>query len=128
MGLTAENVAEKYGVTREQQDEYAKLSQDRAVAAQEAGVFDAEIVPVTLPDGTVVSRDDGPAGRDHGREAGDAQAGLQGGWHRDRGQRLSAQRRRRGDADHERRQGCRAGPDAAGRGSSPGPPRATSPS
>jgi acetyl-CoA C-acetyltransferase len=60
MGLTAENVAEKYGVTREQQDEYAKLSQDRAVAAQEAGVFDAEIVPVTLPDGTVVSRDDGP--------------------------------------------------------------------
>lgn len=60
MGLTAENVAEKYGVTREQQDAYAKLSQDRAVAARDKGIFDAEIVPVTLPDGTVVSADDGP--------------------------------------------------------------------
>jgi acetyl-CoA C-acetyltransferase len=60
MGLTAENVAERYGVSREQQDAYAKLSQDRAVAAQEAGIFDREIVPVTLPGGEVVSRDDGP--------------------------------------------------------------------
>jgi acetyl-CoA C-acetyltransferase len=60
MGLTAENVAAKYGVTREAQDEYAKRSQDRAVAAQQAGVFDREIAPVTLPDGDVVSRDDGP--------------------------------------------------------------------
>jgi acetyl-CoA C-acetyltransferase len=60
MGLTAENVADKYGVTREQQDEYALKSQQRAVAAQESGVFDREIVPVTLVDGTVVSKDDGP--------------------------------------------------------------------
>jgi acetyl-CoA C-acetyltransferase len=60
MGLTAENVAERYGVTREQQDEYAQRSQERAVAAQENGVFDREIVPVTLADGTVVSKDDGP--------------------------------------------------------------------
>ncbi|WP_205699303.1 acetyl-CoA C-acyltransferase [Conexibacter sp. SYSU D00693] len=60
MGLTAENVAEKYGVSREQQDEFAKRSQDLAVAAQENGVFDREIVPVTLPDGTVVAKDDGP--------------------------------------------------------------------
>jgi acetyl-CoA C-acetyltransferase len=60
MGLTAENVAAKYGVTREAQDEYAKRSQDRAVAAQQAGVFDREIAPVTLPDGDVISRDDGP--------------------------------------------------------------------
>jgi acetyl-CoA C-acetyltransferase len=60
MGLTAENVAEKYGVSREQQDEFAKRSQDRAVAAQENGVFDREIVPVTLADGTVVAKDDGP--------------------------------------------------------------------
>jgi acetyl-CoA C-acetyltransferase len=60
MGLTAENVADKYGVTREQQDEYALKSQQRAVAAQESGVFDREIVPVTLADGTVVSKDDGP--------------------------------------------------------------------
>src|SRR4051812_34609356 len=60
MGLTAENVAEKYGVTREQQDEYAQRSQERAVAAQENGTFDREIVPVTLPDGTQVAKDDGP--------------------------------------------------------------------
>jgi acetyl-CoA C-acetyltransferase len=60
MGLTAENVAEKYGVSREDQDRYAQRSQERAVAAQEQGIFDREIVPVTLPDGTVVSKDDGP--------------------------------------------------------------------
>ena len=60
MGLTAENVAVKYGVTREAQDEYAQMSQERAVAAQESGVFEREIAPVTLADGTVVSKDDGP--------------------------------------------------------------------
>jgi len=60
MGLTAENVAERYGVTREQQDEYAQSSQERAVAAQQQGIFDKEIVPVTLADGTEVSKDDGP--------------------------------------------------------------------
>ena len=60
MGLTAENVAEKYGVTREQQDEYAQRSQERAVAAQEKGIFDREIVPVKLEDGTEVTKDDGP--------------------------------------------------------------------
>ena len=60
MGLTAENVAERYGVTREQQDEFAQRSQERAVAAQQGGVFDREIIAVTLADGTVVSKDDGP--------------------------------------------------------------------
>jgi acetyl-CoA C-acetyltransferase len=60
MGLTAENVAEKYGVSREDQDKYAQRSQERAVAAQEQGIFDREIVPVKLADGTEVSKDDGP--------------------------------------------------------------------
>jgi acetyl-CoA C-acetyltransferase len=60
MGETAENVAERYGVTREEQDRFAQRSQERAVAAQESGFFDREIVPVTLADGTVVSKDDGP--------------------------------------------------------------------
>ncbi len=60
MGLTAENVAEKYGVSREDQDAYAQRSQERAVAAQNDGFFDREIAPVTLADGTVVSKDDGP--------------------------------------------------------------------
>ncbi len=60
MGMTAENVAEKFGVKREDMDAFAKLSQDRAVAAQENGVFDREITPIKTPDGTVVSKDDGP--------------------------------------------------------------------
>jgi acetyl-CoA C-acetyltransferase len=60
MGLTAEKVARKYGVAREDQDAFAKQSQDRAVAAQDAGYFDREITPVTKEDGTVVSLDDGP--------------------------------------------------------------------
>jgi len=60
MGLTAENVAERCSVTREQQDEWAVTSQSRAVDAQESGHFDREIVPVTTPDGTEVTKDDGP--------------------------------------------------------------------
>ena len=59
MGMTAENVAERYGVSRAEQDEYAQRSQERAVAAQQAGVFDREIVPVGV-NGTVVDSDDGP--------------------------------------------------------------------
>ena len=60
MGITAENVAERFGVGRSRMDEYAKLSQDRAVAAQADGFFDREIIPVPLGDGRVVDRDDGP--------------------------------------------------------------------
>jgi acetyl-CoA C-acetyltransferase len=60
MGLTAVNVAEQYGVSREAMDEYAQRSQELAVKSQEDGFFDREIVPVTLPDGTVVEKDDGP--------------------------------------------------------------------
>jgi acetyl-CoA C-acetyltransferase len=60
MGFTAENVAKKYGISRERQDEFAKLSQDRAVAAQAAGFFDREITPVKRPDGQTVTKDDGP--------------------------------------------------------------------
>src|SRR5215204_5512312 len=60
MGLTAENVAERCNVSREAQDEWAALSQNRAVEARDSGHFDAEIVPVTLADGTEVTRDDGP--------------------------------------------------------------------
>ncbi len=73
MGLTAENVVERYGVSREDQDHWAVTSQARAVAAAESGHFDAEIVPVSVAahveDGdegplevaaSVVERDDGP--------------------------------------------------------------------
>jgi acetyl-CoA C-acetyltransferase len=60
MGETAENVVQTEGVTRAEMDEFAALSQNRAVEAQKNGFFDREITPVTLPDGTVVSADDGP--------------------------------------------------------------------
>jgi acetyl-CoA C-acetyltransferase len=74
MGMTAENVAEERNVSREAQDAWALISQTRAVAAQESGHFDKEIIPVTVPahkdvdkEGneidvpeTVVTKDDGP--------------------------------------------------------------------
>lgn len=60
MGNTAENVAKKYGITRERQDEFAKRSQDRAVEAQKNGFFEREITPIELPDGRIVRDDDGP--------------------------------------------------------------------
>jgi acetyl-CoA C-acetyltransferase len=60
MGQTAENVAERCSVSREAQDEWAVISQARAVAARDDGHFDREIVPVTTPDGTEVTKDDGP--------------------------------------------------------------------
>jgi acetyl-CoA C-acetyltransferase len=60
MGVTAENVAERYEVSRADMDKYAQRSQELAVESQENGFFDREIVPVTLPDGTTVAKDDGP--------------------------------------------------------------------
>jgi acetyl-CoA acetyltransferase family protein len=64
MGETGENVAERYGITREEQDAFALVSHRRAVAAIESGAFDSQIVPVTVPqrkgDPVVVSRDEHP--------------------------------------------------------------------
>ncbi|MEM8619285.1 MAG: acetyl-CoA C-acetyltransferase [Actinomycetota bacterium] len=60
MGQTAENVREIEHVSREEMDEFGARSQQRAVAAIERGHFENEITPLTLPDGTVVSTDDGP--------------------------------------------------------------------
>lgn len=74
MGLTAENVSEREGISREEQDRWAAISQQRAVEAQTSGHFDREIVPVVVPEHTAtneqgeqvtvpettVSKDDGP--------------------------------------------------------------------
>ena len=60
MGQTAENVAEFENVSREEMDEFALRSQELAVASQGNGFFEREIIPVTLPDGTVMTKDDGP--------------------------------------------------------------------
>jgi acetyl-CoA C-acetyltransferase len=59
MGQTAENVAQYEQVSRAEQDEFAVLSQNRAEASLDAGFWEAEITPLTTPDGTVVSTDDG---------------------------------------------------------------------
>ncbi|MEU4115103.1 acetyl-CoA C-acetyltransferase [Kitasatospora sp. NPDC028055] len=60
MGQTAENLAALKGITRADQDEFGVRSQNLAEAAIKAGFWAREITPVTLPDGTVVSTDDGP--------------------------------------------------------------------
>ena len=60
MGQTAENVATLRGISRARQDEWGVTSQNRAEKAIADGFFEREIAPVTLADGTVVSRDDGP--------------------------------------------------------------------
>ncbi|BBX68715.1 acetyl-CoA C-acetyltransferase [Mycolicibacterium psychrotolerans] len=60
MGQTAENVAAFTGISREDQDHWGVRSQNRAEEAIKSGFFEREIAPVTLPDGTVVTTDDGP--------------------------------------------------------------------
>jgi acetyl-CoA C-acetyltransferase len=60
MGKTAENVASREKISREEQDRYAVKSQAAAVKARDGGFFDREIVPVPLPNGSTFSRDDGP--------------------------------------------------------------------
>ena len=60
MGQTAENVARREKISREEQDRYAVKSQTAAVKARENGFFDREIIPVPLPNGETFSKDDGP--------------------------------------------------------------------
>ncbi|GAA3790233.1 acetyl-CoA C-acetyltransferase [Streptomyces chiangmaiensis] len=60
MGQTAENLARLKGITREEMDEFGVRSQNLAEQAIAKGFWEREITPVTLPDGTVVSKDDGP--------------------------------------------------------------------
>jgi acetyl-CoA C-acetyltransferase len=61
MGQTAENVARREEISRHEQDRFALRSQERAVAAQDSGFFDREIIPVPLPDGAgTMTTDDGP--------------------------------------------------------------------
>ncbi len=60
MGQTAENVRLSEHVNRREMDEFAALSQQRAVHSQQNGFFEREITPITTPSGTVVSKDDGP--------------------------------------------------------------------
>ena len=103
MGITAENPAEKYAISRAEQDSFALRSQQKAQAAQQAGRFEREITPVTVPkpkgEALLVSTTNSraiPAG------AGAAAPGVSQRGHGDRRQRLVAQRRRRRGAADER--------------------------
>jgi acetyl-CoA acyltransferase len=58
-GVGAEMIAERWGFSRTQLDEFSAGSHEKAAAAQDEGRFDAQIAPVTLDDGTVISRDEG---------------------------------------------------------------------
>ena len=60
MGQTAENVARREKISREEQDRYAVKSQAAAVKARDDGFFDREIIPVPLPNGEMFTKDDGP--------------------------------------------------------------------
>jgi acetyl-CoA C-acetyltransferase len=60
MGMTAENVADRYDVSREDMDRYAQRSQELAVESENNGFFDREIAAIELPDGNTVEKDDGP--------------------------------------------------------------------
>ncbi|TVL88144.1 acetyl-CoA C-acetyltransferase [Streptomyces sp. SAJ15] len=71
MGQTAENLARLKGITREEMDEFGVRSQNLAEEALKKGFWQREITPITTPDGTVVSQDDGP-------RAGTTLEGVQG--------------------------------------------------
>ena len=118
MGITAENIVEKYGISREEQDEFAAASQQKAVAAREAGYFDGQIVPVSIPqrkgDPIVVDRDEGPRDGVTGGWFGQAAPGVQERRHRDGRQCLFPERRCRRRYGVQRRESQRAGPHPAG--------------
>jgi acetyl-CoA C-acetyltransferase len=109
MGVTAENVAKEYAVTREEQDEFAVASQNKTEAAQKAGRFRDEIVPleIAVAQGThPVRRRRISAPWSDARCDEGAQAGFRQGRHGHRGQRIRNQRRRGGggaDVRQERR-------------------------
>ena len=114
MGQTAENVAEYEKVTREEMDEFAALSQQRAVESQGNGFFEREIIPVTLEDGTVVTKDDGPRADTTVEGLAAAEAGLPRRRHGHGRQRLSPERRGGRRRRHVGQPGQAAGHHPAG--------------
>jgi acetyl-CoA C-acetyltransferase len=98
MGITAENVAKKYGIDREAQDALALASQTKAAAAQDAGKFKDEIIPITIPQkkgDPVVFAPTSSSTEDQRRRPGGPAPGLRQGRQRDGRQCLGPERRRR---------------------------------
>ena len=113
MGQTAENLARLKGVTRQDMDEFGVRSQNLAEEAIKNGFWEREITPVTTPDGTVVSKDDGPRAGVTLEGVAGPEAGLPPRRPGHGRQLLPAQRRRRRARDHVRHEGPRARPDPA---------------
>ena len=105
MGLTAENVAERWDVSREDMDAFAQRSQERAVAAQSSGFAERELTPYTKEDGTVVAADDGPRPTSTLEKLAALEPAFVPGGKVTAGQRVSAERRRGGGARPVRRAG-----------------------
>ena len=118
MGITAENVAKKYDVSREKQDALALASQQKAAAAQEGGRFKDEIVPFSIAqkkgDPIVFAADEFINQKTSAEALAGPAAGVRQGRLGDRRQRLGPQRRRRRRGRHDRAARPAARPDAAG--------------
>ena len=109
-GVGAEMIAERWGLSRTQLDEYSVASHDKAAAAIDEGRFAGQITPVKLEDGTDRRHRRGRPSRRHGREPRQAQAGLPAGRRDPRRQQLADQRRSRRAADDDKREGPRTRP------------------
>ena len=109
MGQTGENVAEKYGITREEQDEFAVNSHRKAIAAQKEGRFTSQIVTVEIPakkkgqPPVIFDKDEGPREDTTIESLALAETGVQERWHGHGGQRSRSQRRRGGAGCDQRR-------------------------
>ncbi len=98
MGITAENVAEKYGITREMQDQIALASQQKAAAAIANGRFKDEIVPIEVKkkkETVIFDTDEHVKPEHHSGDPRQVAPGVQEGRYRNRGQRFRHQRCRR---------------------------------
>ena len=118
MGITAELVAEKYGITRQEQDQFALESHQRAVRARKSCFIESQILPIEIPqkkgDPVVIKYDESPR-EDASLEAlGEIAARVQERRHGDGGQRSGHERRRRGARRHQRAQRGASGQDADG--------------
>ena len=120
MGITGENVAEKYGITREEQDEFAVNSHRKAIAAQKECRFKAQIVPVELPAKkkgqapVIFDKDEGPREDTTIEDAARAEAGVQERWDGDGGECSGSERRGGGGGGDERGAGEGTGREADG--------------
>ena len=113
-GIGAEMVAERWNLSRAQLDEYSLASHEKAAAAQDEGGYDEQIVPVTPPDGTVVTQDEGIRRGGTLETLAQAQAGVQAGRRDHRREQLADHRRLGRAAHHDQREGRRARADPAG--------------